>query len=94
MVCAMQLLNWIFNLGTFLGHDSLNVWSKSNPKIKILSEELDFSLDTYLEECYWIIDPIDGTRSYISSGEEYTVNIALFNSSSASGSKLAPFSMA
>ena len=48
-----------------------------NPKIKILSEELDFSLDTYLEECYWIIDPIDGTRSYISSGEEYTVNIAL-----------------
>ena len=48
-----------------------------DPNIKILSEEIDFSLNTYLEECYWIIDPIDGTRSYISSGEEYTVNIAL-----------------
>ena len=48
-----------------------------NPKIKVLSEEYKFSLDTYLEEYYWIIDPIDGTRSYISGGEEYTVNIAL-----------------
>ena len=48
-----------------------------NPKIKIISEEYDFSLDAYLEDCYWIIDPIDGTKSYISGGKEYTVNIAL-----------------
>ncbi len=48
-----------------------------NPKIKILSEEYEFSPSTYLESCYWIIDPIDGTKSYISGGDEYTVNIAL-----------------
>ena len=48
-----------------------------NPNIKILSEENTFSLDTYLEEYYWIIDPIDGTRSYVAGEEEYTVNIAL-----------------
>ena len=48
-----------------------------NPKVSILSEEIEFSTDAYLEEYYWIIDPIDGTRSYISGGEEYTVNIAL-----------------
>jgi 3'(2'), 5'-bisphosphate nucleotidase len=50
-----------------------------NPKIKILSEEYDFSPNTYLESCYWIIDPIDGTKSYISGGDEYTVNIALIH---------------
>jgi len=48
-----------------------------NPKIRILSEEYEFSPNTYLESYYWIIDPIDGTKSYISGGDEYTVNIAL-----------------
>ena len=48
-----------------------------DPSIKILSEENEFSLNSYLEECYWIIDPIDGTQSYISEGNEYTINIAL-----------------
>jgi 3'(2'), 5'-bisphosphate nucleotidase len=48
-----------------------------NPNIKILSEEYNFSLNNYLDEYYWLIDPIDGTKSYISGGEEYTVNIAL-----------------
>ncbi len=47
------------------------------PKIKIISEEHKFSLDSYLDECYWIIDPIDGTRSYLYGGDEYTVNISL-----------------
>ena len=42
-----------------------------------MSEENEFSLNSYLEECYWIIDPIDGTHNYISEGDEYTINIAL-----------------
>ena len=33
---------------------------------------MKFSPHTYLEKSYWIIDPIDGTKSYISGGEEYT----------------------
>lgn len=53
---------------------SLNLF---NSKINVLSEEYKFSLNNYLEECYWIVDPIDGTKSYISGGNEYTVNIAL-----------------
>jgi 3'(2'), 5'-bisphosphate nucleotidase len=53
---------------------SLNLF---NSNINVLSEEYKFSLNSYLKECYWIIDPIDGTRSYISGGDEYTVNIAL-----------------
>lgn len=48
-----------------------------DPRIIIISEEYKFPLETYLEEYYWIIDPIDGTKSYISGGDEYTVNIAL-----------------
>ena len=36
-----------------------------------------YNLDSYLEKSYWIIDPIDGTSSYLNGGEEYTVNVAL-----------------
>lgn len=48
-----------------------------DPKIKVLSEEFEFSLNSFLDECYWIIDPIDGTRSYVMGNDEYTINIAL-----------------
>ncbi len=44
---------------------------------KIISEEKKYNLDSYLEKSYWIIDPIDGTNSYLNGGEEYTINIAL-----------------
>lgn len=53
--------------------------SKFNPLIKILSEEHEFTIDSYMEDFYWIIDPIDGTKSYLNGGIEYTVNIALIN---------------
>ena len=45
--------------------------------IPILSEENNFPGSKYLLDIYWLIDPIDGTKSYISGGKEYTVNIAL-----------------
>lgn len=48
-----------------------------NPQIKILSEEHEFTIDSYMQDYYWIIDPIDGTKSYLNGGVEYTVNIAL-----------------
>ena len=44
---------------------------------KIINEEKKYNLESYLEKSYWIIDPIDGPRSYLNGGEEYTVNVAL-----------------
>jgi 3'(2'), 5'-bisphosphate nucleotidase len=49
------------------------------PGIPILSEE---SLDSGLEACimsepYWVLDPLDGTREFITGLGEFTINIAL-----------------
>nr|WP_208733673.1 3'(2'),5'-bisphosphate nucleotidase CysQ [Pseudomonas duriflava] len=49
------------------------------PDIPILSEE---ACDISLEEraswrCWWVVDPLDGTKEFIAGTEEFTVNIAL-----------------
>lgn len=49
------------------------------PNIPIMSEE---NKQTEYEirkqwECYWCIDPIDGTKEFIKKNDEFTVNIAL-----------------
>lgn len=49
------------------------------PGIPILSEE---SAEIPFEErqqwsCYWLVDPLDGTREFIKRNGEFTVNIAL-----------------
>jgi len=49
------------------------------PEIPILSEE---SATVPFEErkhwhCYWLIDPLDGTREFVKRNGEFTVNIAL-----------------
>ena len=48
-------------------------------KIPIISEEREFSDDIFKHEIYWLIDPLDGTSSYINGYTEYTVNIALIH---------------
>ncbi len=45
--------------------------------IKIISEEKKFSKEDFMDKVYWIIDPIDGTRSFVRGENEFTVNIAL-----------------
>ncbi len=49
------------------------------PNIPILSEES--SSVPYSKraswDCYWLIDPLDGTREFIKRNDEFTVNIAL-----------------
>ncbi len=55
-------------------YDSL---SRLNNKIPIISEERVHSNDSFLFECYWLIDPIDGTREFISGGTEFTINVCL-----------------
>ncbi len=47
------------------------------PNIAIISEEtVDINIENK-ERIFWLIDPIDGTRDYISKKEEYTLNAAL-----------------
>lgn len=43
----------------------------------IISEESPFKTSDFLKDRYWLIDPIDGTKSYSEGGSEYTINIAL-----------------
>ncbi|MAH89180.1 MAG: 3'(2'),5'-bisphosphate nucleotidase CysQ [Pelagibacterales bacterium] len=45
--------------------------------IRIISEEGNFKEEEFGEKLYWLIDPIDGTKSYFSGGKGYTINIAL-----------------
>lgn len=53
--------------------------SKLTPDIPILSEESEAI--SYTERrnwtCYWLVDPLDGTREFIKRNDEFTVNIAL-----------------
>ena len=52
---------------------------KLTPKIPILSEE-SFSISWQERKqwkCYWLIDPLDGTKEFIKKNGEFTVNIAL-----------------
>ena len=57
--------------------DSLKKISKD---ISIISEET-FNEDQIksLDETYWLIDPLDGTKEFINKTDEFTVNIAMIN---------------
>lgn len=63
------------------------------PQIPILSEE---SVEIPFAErkqwsCYWLVDPLDGTREFIKRNGEFTVNIALIeNGESVLGVVYAP----
>jgi 3'(2'), 5'-bisphosphate nucleotidase len=49
------------------------------PQIPLLSEESE-SIDWQVRqswECYWLIDPLDGTKEFLKRNGEFTVNIAL-----------------
>jgi 3'(2'), 5'-bisphosphate nucleotidase len=54
-----------------------NELKKLTPDISIISEE-GFHLDLGQDK-FWLVDPIDGTNSYINKKETYTVNIALID---------------
>lgn len=48
---------------------------KKNSNLPIISEEGNGDYQTY--EKYWLVDPLDGTKDFISKNGEFTVNIAL-----------------
>ena len=56
--------------------------ARLTPDIPILSEESD-SIDPETRRqwrTYWLVDPLDGTKEFISRNGEFTVNIALIES--------------
>lgn len=53
------------------------------PDIPVICEERDpVSFDK--KKSFWLIDPIDGTRSYISNKDSFTVNMAIVENAQAS----------
>lgn len=63
------------------------------PQIPILSEESDEVPFAERKQwtCYWLVDPLDGTREFIKRNGEFTVNIALIeNGESVLGVVYAP----
>ena len=58
----------------------LNSLEKISKDISIISEET-FSEDLIksLDQTYWLVDPLDGTKEFINKTGEFTVNIAMIN---------------
>ena len=54
-----------------------NSLKKISPNIEIISEETIKNTKTKKRKNFWLIDPIDGTSSYIKGGSEYTINAGL-----------------
>ena len=50
---------------------------KISPTIEIVSEETIKKSKIKKRKTFWLIDPIDGTSSYIKGGTEYTINVGL-----------------
>lgn len=46
------------------------------PNLSVVCEERE-SVFPFVDDVFWLVDPIDGTRSYIQDGDTFTVNIAL-----------------
>ena len=55
--------------------DGLNILT---PEIPVLSEEApqDWEIRRHWQ-CYWLVDPLDGTKEFLNRNGEFTVNIAL-----------------
>tara|TARA_E500000178_G_scaffold350465_1_gene409485 strand:- start:4930 stop:5727 length:798 start_codon:yes stop_codon:yes gene_type:complete len=49
------------------------------PGIPIISEEGELDKNDFLNELYWLVDPIDGTSSYAKKSNGYTINLALIH---------------
>ncbi len=54
-------------------------FKKETPSFGWVSEESKDNYSRFNSESFWCLDPIDGTRSYISGKPEYTISLALIN---------------
>ena len=53
--------------------------TKLTPNIQIVSEENVSEIKKFDNTNFWLIDPIDGTRSFIKNNDSFTVNIAMID---------------
>jgi 3'(2'), 5'-bisphosphate nucleotidase len=62
-----------------LAHDSLSQGlSKLFPAVIIISEEGE-EVFRPIEDCFWLIDPLDGTKEFLNGTDEFTINLALIS---------------
>jgi 3'(2'), 5'-bisphosphate nucleotidase len=62
-------------------HEILSTWLEKESPFPVLSEEgkhIPYEERKHWEY-YWLIDPLDGTKEFISRNGEFTVNIALIH---------------
>ena len=52
-------------------------FKKISPEIEVVSEETIKNTKIKKRQTFWLVDPIDGTSSYIKGGSEYTINAGL-----------------
>jgi 3'(2'), 5'-bisphosphate nucleotidase len=60
--------------------DALAVLTPAMPLLSEESADIDFAIRSAWSE-YWLVDPLDGTKEFISRNGEFTVNIALVRGS-------------
>lgn len=65
----------VTNIDKLVSQIIVNGLKKLTPNIMIISEEGDIPESG--DNQFWLVDPIDGTRSYIRGEDSYTVNIGL-----------------
>lgn len=55
----------------------LPVLAELAPKIPIVSEEANPNCDAPLPACFFLVDPLDGTKEFIKQRSDFTLNVAL-----------------
>lgn len=66
----------VTNADIEISHHIFNALSRITPQIPVICEERESST-AINSDLFWLIDPIDGTKSYIRNNEIFTINIAL-----------------
>lgn len=49
----------------------------ATPEIAVIAEEDMASRDTTPPTCFWLVDPLDGTREFAARRDDFTVNVGL-----------------
>ena len=82
--CAKRLKIFTKDDGTPVSNGDLEVdkilqkfLKKISPEIEVVSEETIKNTKIKKRQTFWLVDPIDGTSSYIRGGSEYTINAGL-----------------
>ena len=82
--CAKKLKIFTKDDGTPVSNGDLEVdkilqkfLKKISPEIEVVSEETINNTKIKKRQTFWLVDPIDGTSSYIKGGSEYTINAGL-----------------